>query len=289
MSVIAAMRAGDAVVVGADTAIYRDDALVGHVDKWLVTRTLALGSVGDYAVGQASMRPELLAHEPTPRTLAQRLRKHLRASGLQEVPPGAKGPDWGCDWLYVRRGAIWHFDGQLAYSDCGPLAAAGTGSDVAMGAMWALERVALGDIVAMAVKAAIALSAQNIGFSIPINKAKRDISQVKNTGKISYPFLGVRYVVINEKVKAEKNLTVDYGVLILRGDNGEPAITADSAADKAGLKEGDIILEFDGQKIDAENSLAKIVSNYNPGDRITLKILRDGREANIEVILGERG
>ena len=138
------------------------------------------------------------------------------------------------------------------------------------------------------VNVAMAQDAQNIGFSIPINKAKRDIEQVKTLGKIVYPFLGVRYVLITSEIQEEKNLSVDYGALIVRGDNpGETAIVPGSAAEKAGLQENDIILEFDGEKITLQNSLAKIIQKHNPGDKVVLKILREKEEKTIEVILGE--
>lgn len=138
------------------------------------------------------------------------------------------------------------------------------------------------------INTAVASSAQSIGFAIPINKAKKDIEQVKSLGKISYPFLGVRYVLVNEQVKKDKNLSVDYGALILKGTNGEAAVTKDSAADKAGLKENDIILEFNGEKITQDNSLAKMIAKYNPGDKITLKILSNGQEKSVEAALTER-
>ncbi len=138
------------------------------------------------------------------------------------------------------------------------------------------------------INTAMASDAENIGFAIPISKAKRAIESVKNQGKIVYPFLGIRYRIINEKLKQEENLPVDYGALIGKGDRGEPAITPGSAAETAGLKDGDIVLEFDGKKITAENSLAKMIQDYNPGDKVRLKILRNGQEKNIEVILGER-
>ena len=138
------------------------------------------------------------------------------------------------------------------------------------------------------INTAMVVSAQNIGFAIPINKAKRDIQQVKTLGKIVYPFLGVRYVLINKKIQKENNLPVDYGAWIVRGSNGEPAIFPNSAAQKAGLKEGDIILEFNGEKITINNSLVKIISKYNPGDKVTLKILRKNRKINLQVTLGER-
>ena len=137
------------------------------------------------------------------------------------------------------------------------------------------------------INTAMALEAENIGFAIPINKAKRAIEQVKVFGKIVYPFLGIRYVLITEKIQLENNLPVNYGALIT-GDEGEPAITPGSAAETAGLKEGDIILEFAGEKITPENSLAKIIILYNPGDKVVLKILHGAAKINIPVTLGER-
>ncbi len=138
------------------------------------------------------------------------------------------------------------------------------------------------------INTAIAVGAENIGFAIPINKAKKAIEQVKSLGKIVYPFLGVRYLLITDTIQKENNLEVDYGAWIVSGDNTEPAVTPGSAAEKAGLKEGDIILEFNGAKITSENSLAKIIMNYNPGDKVTLKILRKSEEKTIEAFLGER-
>src|SRR3989344_1724196 len=87
------------------------------------------------------------------------------------------------------------------------------------------------------VNTAMAQGAQSIGFAIPINIAKKDIEQIIKTNKIVYPFLGVRYVLVDSNVKSKYNLPVDYGALILAGTDGEPAITPDSAAKKAGLKE----------------------------------------------------
>ncbi len=139
------------------------------------------------------------------------------------------------------------------------------------------------------INTAMALEAENIGFSLPINKAKKAIEQVKTLGKIVYPFLGVRYVLITDEVQKKNNLPVNYGAWVIKGNNpGEAAIDSNSAAQKAGLKEGDIILEFNGEKITTQNSLAKIIMRYNPGDKVTLKILRGAQEKIVEVILGER-
>lgn len=138
------------------------------------------------------------------------------------------------------------------------------------------------------INTAMAQGAEAIGFAIPVNKAKRAVDQVKQNNKITYPFLGIRYVLINNAVKKEENLSVDYGVLILPGDNGEVAVTPGSAAAKAGIKENDIILELNGRKITKNNSLAKMIQEFKPGDQVSLKILRNGTEINIDVVLGER-
>lgn len=138
------------------------------------------------------------------------------------------------------------------------------------------------------INTATVVSGENIGFAIPINKAKKGIEQVQNLGKIVYPFLGVRYVLVNETIQKENNLPISYGAWIQKGNSGEPAIFPDSAAEKAGLRENDIILEFNGEKITTENTLAKIIVRYDPGDKVVLKILRGKEERNIEVTLGSR-
>lgn len=138
------------------------------------------------------------------------------------------------------------------------------------------------------INTAMIQEAQSIGFAIPINKVKKDIEQVKKSGKIVYPYLGIRYVVITDQIQEDNNLPVNYGAWIIKGSQGESAVELDSAADKAGLKENDIILEFNSEKITTDNTLADIIQKYNPGDRITLKILRDDKEKLISVILGEK-
>ncbi|MBI1866566.1 MAG: trypsin-like peptidase domain-containing protein [Candidatus Staskawiczbacteria bacterium] len=138
------------------------------------------------------------------------------------------------------------------------------------------------------INTAMAQGAEAIGFAIPINRAKKDIEQVSKGNKIVYPFLGVRYVLINEQIKEKNKLPVDYGAWVKKGNEGEPAIIKDSAADKAGIESEDIILEFNGEKITTDNSMTRIIAKYNAGDKVILKVLRDGNELNIDVILGER-
>jgi serine protease Do len=137
------------------------------------------------------------------------------------------------------------------------------------------------------INTAVSSSGQNISFAISIDKAKKDIEQVKSSGKISYPYMGVRYIVLDKEVAKSKNISFDYGALIIKSNSGEPAVAVDSPAEKAGIKEGDVVLEMGGEKITKDNTLSKIISKYNSYDSVDLKVLRDGKEMTITVILGE--
>ena len=135
---------------------------------------------------------------------------------------------------------------------------------------------------------AMAKGAQNIGFAIPINSAKRDIEQVEKTGEIVYAFLGVRYILVNKKIQEENHLPVDYGALVVRGSKGEAAVIPGSPAEMAGIEEGDIILKLNKEEINSKNSLQKVISHYHPGDKVKLEIIRKGKKKVIEVVLGKR-
>ncbi|MDD5040366.1 MAG: trypsin-like peptidase domain-containing protein [Patescibacteria group bacterium] len=138
------------------------------------------------------------------------------------------------------------------------------------------------------INTAISREGQLIGFAIPINQAKKAIASVEEFGKIVRPYLGVRYIIINEEIAKQNNLSVNYGALIVRGDSvGELAIVSGSPADKAGLVENDIILEIDGQRIDDDHSLAGELQKYDPGDVVSLKIMHDGEEKSIQATLEE--
>lgn len=135
---------------------------------------------------------------------------------------------------------------------------------------------------------AMSREGQLIGFAIPINQAKKAIDSVEQYGRIVRPYLGVRYIILNEEVAERNNLTVDYGALIVRGDQPtDLAVVPGSPADKAGLVENDIILEIDSQRIDQDHSLAKQLQKYNPGDAVTLKILHKEEETEVQAILAE--
>ena len=139
------------------------------------------------------------------------------------------------------------------------------------------------------INTAIDLEGQSVGFAIPINPAKRDVEQVKTIGKIVYPFLGVRYALITKETQQENDLPVDYGAWVIKGPKGEPAIFPGSAAQEVGLKEGDIILEFNNERITIQNTLAKIIMKHSPGDEITLKVLSGEAEKEVKIVLRERG
>lgn len=139
------------------------------------------------------------------------------------------------------------------------------------------------------VNTAMAQGAENIGFAIPINQIKKSIESVKKNGKISYPWLGVRYVLITEELKKKNNLSVGYGALVSRGEKQDDlAVVPGSPADKAGIVENDIILEVNGVKINQENTLAALVQKRQIGEEIDLKILHKGEEKTVKVKLEER-
>lgn len=137
------------------------------------------------------------------------------------------------------------------------------------------------------INAAVVSEAQSIGFALPINAAKRDVASVRATGEIKVPFLGVRYQLITDELQEVEDLPVNYGAII-RGFDGQPAIVADSPADKAGLHVEDIILAVNGVRVEADRSLLSLVQRYSVGDIIQLSVIREGVEVTIPVLLEER-
>jgi serine protease Do len=141
---------------------------------------------------------------------------------------------------------------------------------------------------AIGINTAVAAGAQNIGFAIPINYAQKVLEEVKIHGRIKRPFLGVRYVILNKEISQSNKLPVDYGALIVREHLGEPAVIKGSPVEKSGLKEYDIILEVNGEKITEDNALTDILPKCQIGQEISLKVLRDGREFKAKVKLEEK-
>ena len=138
------------------------------------------------------------------------------------------------------------------------------------------------------INTAMVMGAQNIGFAIPINYAKKDLEEVKKYGKIIVPFLGVRYILISKEMAKKNKLPVNYGAMVVRETLGESPIVKRSTADKAGIKEFDIILECRGEKITLKNPLANILQKCKIGEEVTLKILREKKEMTIKAKLEEK-
>lgn len=127
--------------------------------------------------------------------------------------------------------------------------------------------------------------AENIGFAIPINDVSGIIKSVLNKGKIERPFLGVRYVSLTDNYAAENKLSVKRGAYLAPSGDGKPVVIQDSPAEKAGLKQGDIIVKVNDQTIDEKNNLTSALAQYSVGDTVKLTIVRDGQEQTLDVTL----
>lgn len=130
--------------------------------------------------------------------------------------------------------------------------------------------------------------AQNIGFAIPINCAVKDLEEIKKHGKIKRPYLGIKYVILDNHISMENNLPLNEGALIVRERYGENPVAKGSSADKAGLKEYDIIISFNNKLITKDNTLAEFLSKSKINDEVELKILRKGKILKKIVILQEK-
>lgn len=138
------------------------------------------------------------------------------------------------------------------------------------------------------VNVAVAQDAQNVGFAIPVDVVKDILGRMDEDGKISRPILGVRYLQINEEVQKANNLSVNYGALVQKGSTASAvAVIPGSPADKAGVRENDIILEIDGVKVTTDNGLQAQIASHKLGDQVKLKILRGGQESELTVTLDQ--
>lgn len=138
------------------------------------------------------------------------------------------------------------------------------------------------------INTAMIAGAQNIGFAIPINYAKKDLEEVKKYGKIIMPFLGVKYVLISKELAEANKLSVNDGALVVREQLGEPPVIKGSAADLAGIQEWDIIIECNNEKITIKNPLANILQKCKIGEETSFTVLRNGEKINLTAKLGEK-
>lgn len=135
------------------------------------------------------------------------------------------------------------------------------------------------------VNVAVAEDAENIGFAIPIDLVMPAIESVEEYGEIRRPILGVRYQEITPSIAAEENYPVQYGAIIEEGTDGESGIVEGSAAEKAGLQEGDIIVGINGVMLDNTTTLQKEIQKLSVGDEITITYYRNGQERETTAVL----
>jgi len=138
------------------------------------------------------------------------------------------------------------------------------------------------------INTAIAQEAQNIGFALPINQAKFAITSVLTKGKIIRPYLGVRFVTITKQLAELEKLSRTAGALIISGSEaGAVAVAPNSPADKAGLKEGDIIVKIGDKVLSEKDTLAKVLTEFEPKSQVEITFVRNGVEQKVTVTLGE--
>ena len=136
-----------------------------------------------------------------------------------------------------------------------------------------------GEVVGM--NTAIIAQGQGIGFAVPVNLVKQIVTQLKEKGKVVRAELGVLIQPITKEIKDSFGLEDAKGALISQ-------VLPDSAAEKAGLKRGDVIVEFNGQKIDEFNDLPRMVAIQPVGSKAKVTVVRDGKTKTIKVTLGQR-
>lgn len=120
-----------------------------------------------------------------------------------------------------------------------------------------------------------------IGFAIPARIAKDTVAQLKANGAVTRGWLGVQLQEITTELAAALELKSRNGVLVNSVIEGEPAA-------KAGLRDGDVIVEIAGAPVASPNELSRRVASLRPGEKASVKVLRDGKTRNLTVTLGKR-
>ena len=148
------------------------------------------------------------------------------------------------------------------------------------------------------INTAVAGQAQGIGFAIPVDIAKPIMQQAVAGKELARPYLGVIYQQVTPALEQAQKLPIDYGAWLsatgLTSGSGPQAsgatgaVVAGSPADKAGLKDGDIITAVDGQRVDAAHSLDDVLITHQPGTTVTITVLRAGQTVDLQLTLGTR-
>lgn len=135
------------------------------------------------------------------------------------------------------------------------------------------------------INTAIVEDAQGIGFAIPINATKGVLKSVFAGDGVKKAFLGVNYIDLTPPLAKKENLPVTSGAYVQA--QSRSAVQAGGPADKAGLKNGDIITKVGGKSVGKDGSLSSLISEYAPGDRVELA-LRNGKDTRTATVtLGE--
>jgi S1-C subfamily serine protease len=141
---------------------------------------------------------------------------------------------------------------------------------------------------------------EGVGFAVPINLVKRSIEQLRANGKVEYAYIGVKSQPLYPQLADKLGIDAPTGSLISSVVPGGPADEAglqgksqgaDSQIEFQGRKVavgGDVIVAVDGQKLVAENDLSRLIATYDPGEKVTLTIIRDGKQMDVDVTLGAR-
>ncbi len=122
--------------------------------------------------------------------------------------------------------------------------------------------------------------AEGLGFAIPVNTAQAVAGQIVQKGYFARPYMGINYQPINPDIAARYNLPAQWGVYVMKVADGSPA-------SKAGLKQGDIITKIGDVALDETHPYVNTLFAFKPGDQITLEIMRDGKEMQVQITLGE--
>ena len=122
--------------------------------------------------------------------------------------------------------------------------------------------------------------AEGLGFAIPVNTAQAIAQQIIQKGYFARPYMGINFQPINPNIASRYNLSADWGVYVMKVADGSPA-------SKAGIQQGDIITKVGDVTLDETHSYVNTLFTFNPGDQVTLTVMRDGKEIQVQVSLGE--
>lgn len=141
---------------------------------------------------------------------------------------------------------------------------------------------AAGEVIG--INTAVSSNAQGIGFAIPISSVKGILKNIVTNNKAERAYAGFYYASITPAIAKQHKLPSSTGAFVYN-DANKSAILKNSAADKAGLKDRDVITEVNGNKVGTTGSISTLLGEYAPGDTVQLKVLRDGKEIAINLTL----